>query len=216
MRAFTSKAALAGLTGLSLLASTATQAAAPAAPAPAPSNASTVPAPPPSSPVAMGPLVPGVCLLSQEMLIARSKVGQAATARLRQIAQDVQTTLNGEKARLEVRGKALGAKRATLTPFQFQAQGQAINQAAQALQARAGERTQQIEATKNHAYSLVLQQAQPFITQAYAAHACGLLFGRETVLTGNLGNDLTPEVLTALDAKGTPVSFDLETPRSAK
>jgi Skp family chaperone for outer membrane proteins len=210
MRAFTSKAALAGLTTLSLFVGAAAQAAAPPAPAPA------VAAPQAASPAAMGPLVPGVCLLSQEVLIARSKVGQGAMARLRQIAQEVQTTLNGEKARLEARGKALEAKRATLSPLQIQAQGQALNQAAQALQARAGERTQQIEATKNHAYSLVLQQAQPFITQAYAAHACGLLFGRETLLTGNLGNDLTPEVLTALDAKGAPVTFDLETPRSAK
>jgi Skp family chaperone for outer membrane proteins len=154
--------------------------------------------------------VPGVCLLSQESLIGRSKVGQAATARLRELAGQVQANLNGEKARLEARGKALNDKRATLTPLQMQAQSQALNQRAQALQAEAGERSQQIDATKTRAFNRVLQEAQPFVAQAYAAHGCGLLFARETVLTGNLGNDLTDEVLAALDAKAMPITFDLE------
>jgi Skp family chaperone for outer membrane proteins len=170
-----------------------------------------MPAAAPAAPgVSKGPLVPGVCLLSQEALIARSKVGQAATARLRELAGQVQANLNAEKARLEARGKALNDKRATLTPLQMQAQSQALNQRAQALQAEAGERTQQIDVTKTKVFNRVLQQAQPFVAQAYAAHSCGLLFAREAVLTGNLGNDLTDEVLATLDAKGTPITFDLE------
>jgi Skp family chaperone for outer membrane proteins len=184
--------------------------AAPAVAAPgAPAVALTTPA------ASKGPLIPGVCLLSQEALITRSKVGQAATARLRELASQVQANLNGEKARLEARGKALNDKRATLTPLQIQAQSQALNQSAQALQTKAGERSQQIDATKTRVLNRVLQEAQPFVAQAYAAHACGLLFTREAVLTGNLGNDLTDEVLAALDAKGTPITFDLEpTPKA--
>ena len=220
-----SKGAIRALTVAVLLAASAAEAQAPAAP-PAPA-AATVPAAPaapaaPPAPTAAtaatvatpaaskGPLVPGVCLLSQEALIGRSKVGQAATARLRELAGQVQANLNAEKARLEARGKALNDKRATLTPLQIQAQSQALNQRAQALQAEAGERTQQIDVTKTKAFNRLLQQAQPYVTQAYAAHGCGLLFARETVLTGNLGNDLTDEVLTALDAKATPITFDLE------
>jgi Skp family chaperone for outer membrane proteins len=161
-----------------------------------------------------GPLVPGVCLLSQEALITRSKVGQAATVRLRELAGQVQANLNAEKARLEARGKALNEKRATLTPLQIQAQSQALNERAQALQAEAGERSQQIDATKARAFNRILQEAQPYVTQAYAAHGCGLLFAREAVLTGNLGNDLTEEVLAAVDAKAAPVTFDLEPPKA--
>ena len=208
MRDISSKAILAGLTCFSLLAGASAQAQAPA----------TAPAAPPAASAAAtrGPLIAGVCLLSQEALIGQSKIGQAATGRLRELAQQVQTNLTAEKNRLEARAKALEAKRATLTPLQLQAQGQALNQAGQALQAKAGERSQEIDSTKNRAFGLVLQQAQPFIAQAYAAHSCGLLFGREAVLTGNLGNDLTPEVIAALDAKATPVTFDLETARPAK
>jgi len=201
-----------GLAAILLLAAPAAQAQAPAGPAapvaaaaPAPAAVAAVAAPP-----AKGPLVAGVCLLSQEAVITRSKVGQAATVRLRELAGQVQANLNAEKARLEARGKALNDKRATLTPLQMQAQSQALNQRAQALQAEAGERSQQIDATKARVFNRVIQQAQPYVTQAYAAHGCGLLFAREAVLTGNLGNDLTDEVLAALDAKATPTTFDLE------
>jgi len=187
----------------------------------APSPPAALPAAAPPTPAAIvaattsanGPLIAGVCLLSQETLVSRSKVGMAATARLREIAQEVQANLLAEKSRLEARGKALEAKRATLSPMEQQAQGQALNQRVQALQAEAGQRNQQIDATKTKAYQQVIQQAQPFIAPAYAAHGCGLLFAREAVLTGNLGNDLTSEVLAAFDAKGTPITFDLAPPR---
>jgi Skp family chaperone for outer membrane proteins len=218
------KSALLGLTALTvLIAQTApaeAASAAPAASAPAPAalaspTPTTAPAATPAGP-SFGPLIAGVCLISQETLIARTKTGQAATTRLREIAQQVQAGLNAEKVRLEARGKALEAKRATLTPLQLQAQGQAINQSAQALQAKAADRSGQIDATKTKAYNLVIQQAQPFITQAYAAHACGLLLSRETVVFGNMANDLTPEVAAALDAKAPPITFDLEPPRPAR
>ena len=100
-----------------------------------------------------------------------------------------------------------------MTPLALQAAGRALNQSAQALQAKATDRTQQIDATKAKAFGTILQQAQPFVAAAYAAHSCGIILAREAVLGGNLGNDLTPEVIAALDAKATPVPFDLEPPR---
>jgi outer membrane protein len=217
-------AALWGLAALSLLAAEEAQAATPPAPAAAaapaapattpPQAAAPVAVAPPANPV--GPLIAGVCLLSQEGVITRSKVGQATTARLRELAQQVQSNLTAEQARLQARGKVFEAKRATLTPLQQEAEGKALQQRGQALQAQAGERQQQLDATKTRALSQVLNEAQPFITQAYAAHGCGLLFAREAVLSGNLANDLTPEVVAALDAKAAFVPFELEPPRPAK
>jgi Skp family chaperone for outer membrane proteins len=179
-------------------------AAAPIPPPPAP--AAQLPAPPPAT---TGPLITGVCLFSQEQLITRSKVGQAATARLRELGQQAQANLTGEKSRLEARAKALEAKRAALSPLQFQQQAEAINQRQASLQAEAQQRGQQLDATKTMAFNQVLLAAKPFTDAAYAAHGCGLLLSREAVLGGNLGNDLTPEVIAAMDAKGTPITFDL-------
>jgi Skp family chaperone for outer membrane proteins len=162
-----------------------------------------------------GPLVAGVCLLSQDQLVGGSKIGQAASARLHSLTQEVQSQLDAEKARLEKRGAALSAQRATLAPAQLQAEGQALNQHAQALQAEAAERSRQIDATRAKVLGLILQAAQPYIGQAYAAHACGLLVSREAVLGGNLGNDLTAEVIAGLDAKAAPLTFNLEPPPAA-
>jgi Skp family chaperone for outer membrane proteins len=169
-------------------------------------------APPQTIPGLAGPVVPGVCLLSREDLIGRSKVGLAATARLKVLAAQVQSALDAEKARLEARGKALEAKRAALTPQQFQTEGLAINRRAQALQTEFTERGRQIEVTRAKAYAQVLDAARPLVADAFTSHKCGLLLAREAALGGNFANDLTPEVLTAFDAKGAPISFDLQPP----
>jgi Skp family chaperone for outer membrane proteins len=178
-------------------------ASAPAAPPP-PTASAPVPAAAPTR--LAGPLVAGVCLLSQEGLITGSKLGQAAAAHLQELGQKSQAELVAEQTRLQARGKALEAKRATLTPLQLEAQGKALNERAQALQAEAGERRSQLEAAKSKALSGVIEHAQPFIAQAYAAHGCGLLLAREAALAGNFGNDLTPEVIAALDAPPPPAA----------
>ena len=41
-------------------------------------------------------------------------------------------------------------------------------------------------------------------------HRCGLLLDRDSVLGGNMANDLTPEVVQGLDRKTTSITFDLE------
>ncbi len=165
-----------------------------------PAVAAGAPVPAAAPAKSVGPLVAGVCLLSQESLITRSKPGQAAAAHLQDLGQKSQAELIAEQTRLQARGKALEAKRATLTPLQLEAQGKALNERAQALQAEAGERRSQLEAAKSKAFTAVIDQAQPYIAQAYAAHGCGLLLAREAALFGNFGNDLTPEVIAALDA----------------
>ena len=207
------KPALWALTAMALAAANGVWAA-DAAPAPAPAPApAAAPAPAPTSAAGSlmsGPLIAGVCLLSQQELIGRSKVGVAAMTRVKTLTQEVQNSLEAEKASLERKGAALNAQRATLPPQQYQAQGMALNQRGQALQTKAADRSRQLEATRAKALEAVLHEATPFITQAYSAHACGLLVSREAVLGGNMGNDLTAEVVTNLDAKGTPVTVELE------
>ena len=176
-------------------------------------EAAPAPVAAPAPPAMTGPLVPGVCLLSNQGLVSRSKIGVAASARLEQLTHAAQTQFNGEKASLEARAKALSAKRATLPPAQLQAQGQALNQRYQALQAQASVRSGQLDATRAKATARVIDAAQPFVAQAFAAHGCGLLLAREAVLGGNLGNDLTGEVVTAMDTKATPITIELEPAR---
>jgi Skp family chaperone for outer membrane proteins len=184
--------------------------------APAPSAAPQAsPAPAPAVglfPGLGGPLIPGVCLLSREELIEKSKVGQAATARLKVIAGQAESSLKAEQSRLENRQKADQAKGATMTPDQIQAERAALQRRGQALQAEFSERGRQVEVTRAKAYLRVLAAAEPFVADAYGARKCGLLLSRETALGGNFAGDLTADVIAAFDAKGAPISFDLEPP----
>jgi Skp family chaperone for outer membrane proteins len=191
---------LATVLAASLALPAAAQTLPPAAPAPAP--AATVGG-------LTGPLVPGVCLLSRDDLIAKSKVGEAAVARLKVLASHAQASIEAEKAHIEASGKALSAKRATLTQQQFETEAAALQRRAQNLQVDVTTRERQIELTRNHAYAQVLEAAQPFVAGAFAAHKCGLLLAREAALGGNFGNDLTPEVVATFDAKGTPITVEL-------
>ncbi|HEY1929369.1 MAG TPA: OmpH family outer membrane protein [Caulobacteraceae bacterium] len=195
--------ALAAILAASLALPAAAQTPPPATPAPAAEPAATVGG-------LTGPLVPGVCLLSRDDLIMKSKVGQAAVGRLRVLATHAQAALEAEKARLEASGKALAAKRATLTQPQLEAEAAGLQKREQNLQVDVATRQRQIEATRNRAYAQILEASQPFVTAAFAAHKCGLLLAREAALGGNFGNDLTPEVLANFDAKGTPITVELE------
>lgn len=56
----------------------------------------------------------------------------------------------------------------------------------------------------------IANEAQPVIAQAYHQKRCGLLIDRNSVLGGNVSNDLTPMVVRGLDAKITTITFDLE------
>ena len=56
----------------------------------------------------------------------------------------------------------------------------------------------------------IAHEAQPVIATSYAAHHCGLLLDRTSVLGGNMGGDLTPDVVRGLDARITTITFELE------
>jgi len=189
----------------SVLISSAARAAGEAQPAaaPAPAVASSAP---------VGPLIAGVCLLSRQDIVTRSKVGAAATARVNALQHAAQTEFDNEKSRLEARAAALRAKRPTSAAMQaqMQAQGQALNREAQQMQERASVRSRQLEATHKAAVDRVLLAADPYLDHAYAAHSCGLLFDKEVLISGNMGNDLTPEILAAMDAKVAPLTIELE------
>lgn len=159
-----------------------------------------------------GPSIPGVCLLGQEAVFANAKVGKAADARLKQLAEGVQAELASERTALENDAKALEAQRASLKPAELQQRRQALAARAQAFQAKVAERDRQIQATRAKALQEISRDEQPVVAQVYAQHGCGLLLSRDGVLAGGQSMDLTPAVVEGLDAKVTTITFDLEPP----
>ncbi len=157
-----------------------------------------------------GVAIPGLCMLSQQEVLTRAKVGQAATARLQVLAQQAQNEVTAERGPIDADARALQAERATLKPSEFQQKQGALQARANALQQKANVRSRQIELTREKALGRIAGDAQPVIASVYKARGCGLLVDRGTVLGGNMSNDLTAGVIDALDGKITTITFDLE------
>ncbi len=157
-----------------------------------------------------GPRIAGVCLLSQQAVVANAKVGKAATARLQQLAQQAQAEVDAGKVPIEADAKALQAQSATLKADDLKTKQQALAQRYQSLQQSAQARSRQVELTREKVLAQIATAAQPVIAQAYKARQCGLLLDRSAILGGNMDGDLTAEVVQGLDAKLSTISFDLE------
>ena len=149
-------------------------------------------------------------MLSREAVFGQSKVGQAASERLKSLATQQQSMLEGQRKPLDADIQAFQKKSSTLTEAQRQQQGQALQQRMQAFQAQAGQLEQRIQLTRGKVMEQIGQQAQPIVNSAYSSHHCGLLLNRDAVLGGNTSNDLTSDVVSGLDAKVTSLNFNLE------
>lgn len=154
--------------------------------------------------------VPGVCMLSREAVFAQSKVGQAASERLKQLATQQQTLLENQRKPLDAEVQAFQQKAASLTEAQRQQQGQALQQRMQGYQAQVNQIGERIQLTRAKVMAQIGAQAQPIIASSYASHHCGLLLNRDAVLGGNTSNDLTSDVVHGLDGKISTLNFNLE------
>jgi Skp family chaperone for outer membrane proteins len=157
-----------------------------------------------------GPAVSGVCYLSREAIFANAKVGQAATARLKQLAEQAQSQIETERKPIDADVQAYRAKASTLSADQRQSQEQALGQRMQQVQVDQQTKGRQLEATRAKAMEQIAGYAQPVIVTVYNGKNCGVLLDRNAVLGGNMTNDLTQGVVQGLDAKITTISFNLE------
>jgi len=155
--------------------------------------------------------VSGVCLLSREAIFANAKVGVAASARLRELTQQADAEIAAQRKPIADEARALEAQRASLKASDFQQREQALATRLQPVQQKAQTRAQELELTRQQALAKIGEQAQPVIAAAYKAKGCGLLVNRDSVLGGNMANDITADVVKGLDARMTSISFDRAT-----
>ena len=154
-----------------------------------------------------GPVIPGVCLLSREAVFANAAAGKAASARLQELAAAAQAEIETERQPLEAQMRALEGQADNAARRQ---RAEELAAQWQALQQKAAHASQEVEATRIKAMERIANEAQPMIAQVYAAKACGLLLDRNTALGGNFANDLTADVVQALDARLSSVTFERE------
>lgn len=154
-----------------------------------------------------GPVIPGVCLLSREAVFANAAAGKAASARLQELAAVAQTEIETERQPLEAQLRALEGQPDNAARRQ---RAETLAGQWQALQQKAAHASQEVEATRVKAMERIANEAQPAIAQVYAAKSCGLLLDRNSALGGNFANDLTADVVQALDARLSTITFERE------
>jgi len=157
-----------------------------------------------------GPAIAGVCIVSIENAIGASTVGKYVDGRIQQIVAQVNAELTGEKTAIDNDAKALDARRATLDQNALEQQAAALQVRANALQRKAQLRDREVQATEQKAVGRIGQEMEPLIRAAYQQKGCSVLFQRTAVVIANPAMDLTPAVVTALNAKITQFTFDRE------
>lgn len=163
-----------------------------------------------------GNAVTGVCLLSREAIFANAKVGQAASERLGQLAEQARSELASQRKPLEADIRSFQQKQQSLSEAQRTKEGSALQQRMQTFQTQAGELNQRIQLTRAKVMQRIGLDAQPIVDSSYKSHHCGLLLNRDSVLGGNMTNDLTADVVHGLDKKITTMTFNLEPLPSGK
>lgn len=169
------------------------------------------PAAAPAAPqVTHGAPIAGLCVVSIENAIGASTVGKYVNTRLQQLVGQVNAELTAERTSIDNDAKALEGQRATLDQNTLEQRAAALQVRANSLQRKAQLRDREIQATEQKAFNRVGTEMEPLIRQAYQAKGCSLLVNRNSIILGNPASDITPQVVTALNAKITQFTFDRE------
>lgn len=170
------------------------------------------PAAPAAPAVTHGAAIPGICVFSGDGAIGASTVGKFVFTRLQQLTQQASAEVSAEETALNADAKALDGQRATLDQSTFETRASAIQVRANALQRKVQQRNAEMQRTQEKALGRLSDEIAPLVRASYQAKACSLLLNRDA-LTLNLANpamDITPQVVTALNAKITQFTFDRE------
>ncbi len=159
-----------------------------------------LPAAGPVRPPANGPLR-GICVFSRESLYSATRIGTGANQRLLELREEAQAETDAERSALQNDLAVFTLQKNTLTP-EITAQlqdGLAARQAG--LAAKIGQRTRELEKTRQTVTAQIDAAALPIIKAMERANQCTLLLARESVLDGEGTVDITPVVIETIDAQ---------------
>lgn len=157
-----------------------------------------------------GAPVNGVCIFSIGDAIGGSTVGKYVDSRLEQLEGQVTAELTSEKTAIDNDARTLDSQRATLDQNAFEQRGGALQARANAFNRKAQVRQRELQVTQQKALERINKEMEPLVAQAYQQKGCAVLLNREAVILANPAMDLTPQVVTALNAKITQFTFDRE------
>lgn len=157
-----------------------------------------------------GPPLANVCILSRDQVLGASTVGKHIETRLQQINAQVEAELKGEATAINNEVKTLETQRATMDQNALEKRGADLQVRANAFERKRQLRARELGETQQKALSRFEQEMAPIIMTVYQQKQCSALFDRSAVVIANPAMDVTPQVITALNAKITTFAFDRE------
>jgi len=155
-----------------------------------------------------GPVIPGVCIYSNEAVMHNADVSKAAMTRLEQLSTAAEAELAPDLKTLETERESIvkqqqgGATQQTLQPLV-----QALSTKAQAFSDKAFIVNQELSRTEQQANAQLGQVIGPVLNTTYEARNCGMLVDRAAVLFANPAMDITGEVIDKLNASKVTVDI---------
>ena len=162
------------------------------------------------APIAQGPAIPGLCVLSVNQAIASSQVGGYVRTRLDQIVAQVKAELTPEDTGISNDARALESQRPTLDAATYQKRGGDLSVRIQALRQKDDLRNREVKATEDKALNRIAQELEPIAQTLYVQHHCSALLDKGSVMMANPEMDLTGAAVTALNGKIQQFAFDRE------
>lgn len=155
-----------------------------------------------------GPVIPGVCVYSNEAVMRNANVSKAAMTRLEQLSTAAEAELAPDLKVLETEREAIvkqqqaGATQQTLQPLV-----QALSTKAQTFSDKAFIVNQELSRTEQQANAQLAQVIGPVLNTTYESRKCGMLVDRAAVLFANPAMDITSEVIDKLNASNVTVDI---------
>lgn len=163
----------------------------------------------PAAAIKHGPALPGVCTYNGDQAVQASEVGKYVATRMQQIIAEVNAELTAEDTAIKNEAKAIDAARATAPADSLEARAANLQVRFNAFKRKQQLRQAEVQQTERKALMRVLQELDPIAVSVYQARNCSILLG-DGVLLGNPAMDITPQVVTGLNAKIKTFTFNRE------
>jgi outer membrane protein len=151
-----------------------------------------------------GPVIPGVCVFFNQLLLAQSTVGQSVQTRMEQLALEVQGELQPYGTSIQSEIQRLQTGGAAVTDADRQAVQARIQEAQQLQETRENE----LRYTLSEQRRLISEAVEPILVAVYQERGCGILLDRESVFILNPAMDVTETVIQRLNAQLPSLSFN--------
>lgn len=147
-----------------------------------------------------GPVIPGVCVFNAQRAVTMSTAGQAVSARMRELTQEVVGEVAPYAEAVQSGMTAYRQAAPTMTPEQRAQQEQVLQQRYEEAQVLEQTRQNELRYTLNQQLEAIGGAADPIMVAVYQERGCGILLSADSVIEMNSAMDITETVVQRLNA----------------